>query len=144
QKTGDIRGESHAAGRIGNTYYSLEKYDLAMQFYRRQLTFAYKLEDCHGIAFATCNVATTLIRLARYSEVPDLLNLSLRIYTGIGDHEGEAYVMRSFSDLYKSLNQYDKAITYCDKALSIATRLGISLEAEYRQLKTTLIQSIEN
>ncbi len=80
----------------------------------------------------------TLILLKRYSESLEFLDSSIKVCRTIGVRSIEAYALKHLALLHLILGEGTLAFQYCDRALSIATELGIPLAKECQELKEQL------
>ena len=93
-----------------------------------------------GQATALCNWGCGLFQLEEYSEAKLYLCRALEISQKIGDRSGEAYAFRNLVAVYQKLGNSLLAHECCDRALSIATELGIPLAKECQELKKQLLR----
>jgi ABC-type phosphate/phosphonate transport system ATPase subunit len=67
---------------------------------------------------------------------------ALKIEQKIGNLHGEATTTYLLATIHHQLGNLDLAHEYCDRALSIATELGIPLAKECQELKEKLLNDI--
>jgi tetratricopeptide (TPR) repeat protein len=138
QEIGDRRGEGEALGNIGLAYQSLGGYDRAISCYKQQLQIAREIGYILSQGEALCNLGNTLIQVENYVEALDYFQKSLNIFRNIGSRPNEAEAMKSLAEVHQHLGHLDVAIEFSDRALAIATELGIPLANECQKLKDTL------
>ena len=141
-----MKAEGESLGNLGIAYHNLGDYSKAIEHYQRRLDIAWELQQ--------------------YSEALEYLDLALEIFSEIKDIPGQEWTLISKGVVYRELGEYTKAIEcnqqhlaivdlnqaklycklgdrtlaleYCDRALSIATELGIPLAKECQELKEKL------
>ena len=65
--------------------------------------------------------------------------IALKILRGIGARDIEASVLKNLAKTYYTLGELTLGLEYCDRALSIATELGIPSAQECQELKEKLL-----
>ena len=75
------------------------------------------------------------MKLEHYTEAHDILLSSLDIVQKIEARSIEASVLRRLAVLHQVRGDIDIALNLCDRALSIATELGLPFAQECHELK---------
>lgn len=138
REIGNRRGEGNAIGNLGNAYFSLGNYTEAIEFHQQYLAIAREIGDRQGEGIALVNWGHTLIKLEQYSEALMHLQVSLEIFIEIGDRENESFALLRLAELHQKTGAIELARQECDRALAIATELGIPLVKECQELKSQL------
>lgn len=98
-----------------------------------------QLRDPLGESKALYNLGNTLMVLEQYSSAVECLQISLDICREFGNFDTEFCNLTSLATIYSKLKRSDLALEYCNRALSIATELGIPLAKECQELKEELL-----
>ncbi|XP_003387135.1 PREDICTED: tetratricopeptide repeat protein 28 [Amphimedon queenslandica] len=116
-----IEAESYAD--IGNIHMLLKDYQQALDSYSKQLRISKTLEDIFSEALASCGLGEVHFRLGNYGDAIDhhMYDLQLCIDNNILD--GEARALGNIADTYEGMREYQKAVHYREKQLSVADTL---------------------
>jgi len=140
KRIGDRKGEGNAFGGQGIAYGCQGEYDQAIEYHQQHLVIAEEIGDLRGQATALCNLGCGLFQLEQYSKAELYFCRALKISRKIRDRSGEAYAFRNLAGIYQKLGNSLLTLEYCDRALSIATELGIPLAKECQELKEQLLR----
>ncbi len=127
-------------GNLGNIYFALGKYDIAIDYAEQHLIIAEKIGDLHGIGIALTNWGNALFKLGHHLEPLKKFLRASKIFKQIGDLRSEALICYNLAMFQADLGNLPLAIESCDRALSIATELGIPLAKECQELKKKLLR----
>ncbi|MBD2005806.1 MULTISPECIES: tetratricopeptide repeat protein [Cyanophyceae] len=136
---GDPAGEGIALGNLGVVYHCLEKFIRAKSCHSKHLAIAQTIGDNEGKGKAHGNLGNTLIELKEYSKAVENLQAGLEIFRYISACSDEAIILYNLTRLHHKLGDRVLALECCDRALSIATDLGIPLAKECQELKEKLL-----
>jgi tetratricopeptide (TPR) repeat protein len=106
--------------------------------YQQLLAIVCEIGYRQGEGIALVNCGQTLTKLEQYSEAPEHLNRSLEIFRKIGDRANESEALLRLAELHHKTGSIELARQECDRALAIATELGIPLVEECKKLKVEL------
>lgn len=123
-------GEWKALYNLGNTYNQLGECAQAINFYQQTLTVLQTIRyfsDAEEVIIKLINCYCTL---QNYKKAVDFNQHHL------------ALVLAKQAKLYQKLGESNLALEYCDRALSIATDLGIPLAKECEEFKEKLLSGI--
>ncbi|UMB60897.1 tetratricopeptide repeat-containing sensor histidine kinase [Lutibacter sp. A80] len=109
---------------IGNLYYGNEHYDFAERYYNDALEIFTSLKDTLGIATSYTNLANATIDADINSNGVDYYFKSIDLQEALKDYEGVAINFNNIGDYYMTLNMYDEAKFYLNKALEKAIQLN--------------------
>ena len=144
QKINDRYEEGTALGNLGNVYYTLGRYEEAITCHYRYLDIAQEIGDRYSEGTALNNLGMVYSeriignRTNNLEQAIHYLQHSLEIATEIGNRRGEAEALKNLAEAYPQLGNHSLALEYCDRALAIATELGIPLAKECQELKEKL------
>jgi tetratricopeptide (TPR) repeat protein len=127
-------------GNLGNIYFALEKYETAIDYAEQHFIIAEKIGNLQGIGIALTNWGNALFKLGHHLEADQNFLRASEIFKQIGDRRSEALSLYNLATSFQAdLGNLPLAIKYCDRALSIATELGIPLAKECQELKEKLL-----
>ncbi|MCU0549401.1 MAG: tetratricopeptide repeat protein [Leptolyngbya sp. Prado105] len=141
REIGDQQGEGNALGNLGIAYDRLGDYGEAIEFFQQHAAIAGEVGDRRGESIGFVNWGHALVKLGQYSEALPHLQVSLKISQDIGDRDGEAEALLRLAELHQKTGLIGLARQECDRALAIATELGIPLVKECEELKELIISS---
>jgi tetratricopeptide (TPR) repeat protein len=133
------RLECYSLQSIGLVYLEIKSYQNAIDCQKRYLDIASEVKDIYGKAMALRNLAVILKEIQNYPESLEYLKLSLDFFVNVGDLSNEALTSKLLSELFKDMGNKSLAYIYCDRALNIATELGIPLAQDCKELKERLL-----
>jgi tetratricopeptide (TPR) repeat protein len=142
QEINDRHGEGTALLNLGNAYDALEEVNKAVEVYRQSLEIAQEIGAREGEGRALCNLGITVIQLEMHSEALAYLQAAINVVSETGERSTEAIILYSMAELYQKLGHQDMAQESCEKALAIATDLGLPDLEEYQELKEQLLRDI--
>ncbi|MBD1935217.1 MULTISPECIES: tetratricopeptide repeat protein [Cyanophyceae] len=111
---------------LGNAYYSLGQYQLAIGYYQQSLATTRKIGERKGEANSLIGLGNAYDSLGQYQLAIDYYQQSLAIFPKIGDRNGEAKSLANLGNAYDSLGQYQLAIGYYQQSLAIFREIGQS------------------
>ncbi|AFZ05163.1 Tetratricopeptide TPR_2 repeat-containing protein [Oscillatoria nigro-viridis PCC 7112] len=126
-------------GNIGTIYFALEIYHTAIDYAEQHFTIAEKIGDLVGIGIALTNWGNALFKLGHHLEAEKKFLRASEIFKQNSDRRSEALIFYNWASFQADLGNIPLAIEYCDRALSIATELGIPLAKECQERKEQLL-----
>jgi len=130
----DTSGEARALGNLGVVYGYLEDYQRAINYHHRHLNITRKIDEQHGEAIALGNLGKIQMKLRQYKDALENSLAGLEISQKIGSKSLEAEALKNLAELHQAMGEVEGAQQYCQKALVLATELGIPLKAECEAL----------
>jgi len=134
KEIGDRLGESIALVNMARTYNKLDQLEQALHFNQQALAIKQEIGDRLGKGIAL-NIRGDIQR--KLKQYPDSLantQAALKIFQDIGDRANEAEALLNLAKLHYDTNDTTQALQLCQKALAIASELGIPLKAECETL----------
>ncbi|MBL1179319.1 tetratricopeptide repeat protein [Pantanalinema sp. GBBB05] len=138
REVGDRQGEGSALGGLGLAYDSLGDYPRAIEYHKQHLTIARAIGARQGEGNSLVNWGSTLIKLEQYLEAKQYLQISLKIFRELGERDGETEALLRLGELYYKIGELGLAQNFCDRALTLASELGIPLVNECEALQAQL------
>jgi len=138
-KTNNQESIGSTLGNIGNIYFALQKYDTAIHYSEQHFTIAEKIGNLEGIGIALTNWGNELFKLGHHLEADQNFLRASEIFKQIGARRSEALSLYNLAMFQADLGNLRLALEYCDRALSIATELGIPLAKHCHELKEQLL-----
>ncbi|UBF24465.1 tetratricopeptide repeat protein [Kovacikia minuta CCNUW1] len=135
RETDSRGGEAWTLEDLGEVYKDLGDYSQAIEYYQQSLTIAREIGNSLREGTALFNWGAILLKLEQYSEAQQPLQLSLNIFKSLDDLEGEADALLRLGELHYKTGQLDQAREFCDRALALATELGVPLVKECEELQ---------
>jgi DNA-binding SARP family transcriptional activator len=120
----DRDGESRTWNVLGNAYGDLQRFDDALDCYRRAAEIRAGLDDlgCGGIILH--NLGITCLELERFDEALGHLHRALEVRRTIGDRYGEGCTLSALGDAHSRLHQFTAATLCLHRALRIRSDQG--------------------
>ncbi|MBD1942704.1 tetratricopeptide repeat protein [Coleofasciculus sp. FACHB-712] len=109
---------------LGNAYYSLGQYQLAIDYLQQSLVIAREIGDRNGQAKSLGNLGNAYYSLGKYQLAIDYHQQSIAIKREIGDRNGEAKSLSNLGNAYYSLGKYQLAIDYHQQSIAIKREIG--------------------
>ena len=117
---------ANALNNIGNTYYTIEKYDKALFYLEKSLPISQEFKFNNLIAITSFNIGKTYVRLNRVNEGIMLLKKSLYISQNITKNpREEVWALCELGKAFNLQNQPLKAVTLLDRAVKISDSISI-------------------
>lgn len=113
-------------GELGNIAIQEEAYDLALGYFNSALNIQDKVDNKDYESSIFCSIGTIYYKRDKnYSKALDFYYRALAIANKLGSQSSKATIELSIGFAYNDLEEYEKAIHWCEKSL---TRTSISLE----------------
>lgn len=107
---------------LGNVYYNLENYELAIQYYNyaKNILLHQPLHDIPTLSIIINNLGSTHYRKGNYSKAIEYFQEALRLNNSIQtDYYNLSMFLNNIGGIYTMLNELDSAGSYYEKSLSI-------------------------
>ncbi|XP_075990512.1 G-protein-signaling modulator pins isoform X2 [Anticarsia gemmatalis] len=98
--TDDLRTLSAIYSQLGNAYFYLGDYNMAMQYHKHDLTLARTMNDKLGEAKASGNLGNTLKVMGKFSEAIQCCKRHLEISRALGDKLSEGRALYNLGNVY--------------------------------------------
>jgi two-component system, sensor histidine kinase and response regulator len=119
----DQYGSALAYHWLGNSYYALSAFELALENYLRAYSIREAIQDKKGMSFTLSNIGNVYSDQLDYDKALDYNLKSLALKKEIGDQRSIATSYNNLGNVYSGLRQYDEAMKYYNDALAIFTAL---------------------
>ena len=139
RQIGEKAAEEGALVNLANAYSEQGNYNQAVDNYHQALAISQQLGDRWGEGNIRSNLGETLIKLERYQDAFASLCSALEIAQAIGSRSIEAHTLQHLAVLHQTIGDGKQAYDYCDRALKLATDIGIPLVRECQDLKERLL-----
>lgn len=137
----DIKGESFSINNIANHYTKMEKYEDALEYFKKSynLKLIVLKTDSSAVAYENAaisqnGIANCYFNLSRYNEAIEGYLNSISLFTkanSVTGFKGIRELYGSIGDCYEKMSNYSDAINYYEKKLESNRNLGDQLgEAE--------------
>lgn len=130
----DRRGEGVALHNLGRTYYSLGRYDKAIEYDERALAIRRELKDRAGEGVSMQSLGLTYLTMRRFEKVFEYYEQALAIKREMKDREAEGWVLHDLGVAYGFLSRAEEAIASREQALAVfrevKDRLGEAIVLE--------------
>ncbi|XP_035439369.1 G-protein-signaling modulator 2 [Spodoptera frugiperda] len=98
--TDDLRTLSAIYSQLGNAYFYLGDYNMAMQYHKHDLTLARTMNDKLGEAKASGNLGNTLKVMGKFTEAIQCCKRHLEISRSLGDKLSEGRALYNLGNVY--------------------------------------------
>lgn len=98
--TDDLRTLSAIYSQLGNAYFYLGDYNMAMQYHKHDLTLARTMNDKLGEAKASGNLGNTLKVMGKFAEAIQCCKRHLEISRALGDKLSEGRALYNLGNVY--------------------------------------------
>ncbi|WP_315817688.1 tetratricopeptide repeat protein [Paraflavitalea speifideaquila] len=116
-------GEYKYLNLYGNTFLIQGNYDSSLFYQQSALTLAQQMNDSLKMGISLFNIGINYRERASYEKAIEYCLLGRRIIDRLGNDRIEMQVDDALQLLYYGRAQYDEAITYGEKAVSLARKL---------------------
>jgi len=115
----DRLGEGQSIGNLGIAYYSLGKYDKAIEFHLQRLAIAREIKDRLGEGQSIGNLGIAYYSLGKYDKAIEFHLQSLVIAREIKDRDGERGWLNNLGVTFKNLKQPELAILFYKQSVNV-------------------------
>jgi tetratricopeptide (TPR) repeat protein len=132
----NTEGMSYCYNNLGIIYEQSAEFDKANEYYEKSLELKQNSKDLQGLATSLMNLGNVYKFLGNHVKAEEYYSKALDISINIHDFQGEAFAIGSIAALKLELNDYNTAISYALRSLSIANTLDLknAIKESYRQL----------
>ncbi len=123
-KSHSIAGEASSQLHIGNSFYMQVLDDSAKLYYSRALRSFQILGDSNGIAICYSNLSRVMLEKDNVKLAIEYADKTLATIKDGGYRRIETATLQQLGDIYLELEQYDKSLSYVEKALLIAREIN--------------------
>lgn len=128
EAVGNDDGISNIWNNIGESYYELDLFNEAYDYYNKSLNKFRELNDSLGLAISTYNVGRVLKSLGQLEKAKKFINEAKELSEAIGDKEGIPYALNDLGEIYIKEGKLDEALTTLAEALDKCEELKDVLE----------------
>jgi len=141
----DVSGKLWVLGCLGNSNSALKKYDQAVDYYKERLILSRSTGNKIQEIDTLLKIGITLRKNENYSKSLQYLQIALDTFSDDNyNTELRSKAFKALAETYQRLDQYQLALKYCDRALTIAIELGIPLAQDCQKLKEGLLYDQSN
>ncbi|XP_018549533.2 G-protein-signaling modulator 2 isoform X2 [Lates calcarifer] len=124
KELGDRAAQGRTYGNLGNTYYLLGDFEIAVAAHEKRLLIAKEFGDKSAERRAHCNLGNAHIFLSQFEVAAGHYKRTLQLARLLKDRAVEAQACYSLGNTYTLLQDYERAIDYHLKHLVIAQDLN--------------------
>lgn len=117
QHLNNQRGVAGALNNIGESYYELDLYNEAYDYYNQALNKSKKINDSLGTAVALYNVGKVLKATGQLSQAEKMVSEAKELSEKIGDLGGIPYALSDLGEIYLMEGKLDLALETLQEAL---------------------------
>ncbi len=122
---GDKKDIASSYNNIGNAHDLIGDKKRAIENHTRSFQLRQQINDTSGMARSYLNIASAYIDIPDYYKVIDFGFKSVQLYEAIGERSSFlASALNNIGIAYERLKEFEKAMNYYQKALSIQKELG--------------------
>ena len=116
--------------KIALCYYSLDKYNETIEWFKKTLDLQKESGDLENVANTLNNIGLNYKILGKYDQAIEYYKEAIAIDEQLGNKSGIAKTCNNIGMVYRSWSEYDQAIEYFEKSLrlknELADRQGVS------------------
>ncbi|MEP2774173.1 MAG: tetratricopeptide repeat-containing sensor histidine kinase [Fulvivirga sp.] len=128
EEIGDKTGVARSYNNIGESYFELDLYNEAYDYYNRSLNLSIENGDAKSTAISTYNVGRVLKEMGQLEKAKRFILDAKKLSTDIDDLGGIPYTLNDLGEIYILEGRYDLALETLNEALSKAMELQDALE----------------
>jgi len=110
-------GIAGSLNNIGESYYELDLFGEAYDYYNRSLNMSADMDDSLGMAIATYNVGKVLKAMGQLEKAKDFIIEAKRLSEVIDDYEGIPYALNDLGEVYFLEGKLNLALDVLQEAL---------------------------
>jgi tetratricopeptide (TPR) repeat protein len=114
-------------GNIAATYNIMGQMENAAIFYQCQLEQAKELNDSLALALCYMSLGNFSLNQSKLNEARQYFESALFIYQKVESKSNEMWVYGGLSEVFLQLHQYDKALNYNARAMSLSKELNLQV-----------------
>ncbi len=124
RQEGNRLGEANALSGIGDVYYNLGEYPLALKAYGQAWELYQRLGDRKGGATVLNNIGAIYDAQRQYPEALKFYEQALKLRREARDLAGEGITLNNLAGVYLNQGDYDKALKEYNAALKVRWLMG--------------------
>lgn len=128
-QNGDLYHEGYSAFILSKAYWVKANYRLSTEYGFKALKVFQNSRFKKEYGNSLMALARTLVELGNFNKANELLKMSEDVARAIGDDRLLAEFFRERSYYLAEMNQFDSALVYTDRGLTLFEKLGDSLDA---------------
>jgi tetratricopeptide (TPR) repeat protein len=137
EQTGDTSGMANSYNNIGEVYSKQENYNAALKNHLAALKIMESFSDLRGVILSYNNIGSDYSALGRYEEAIECLNKGLELAGQLNYKEIVKDIYYSFSDVYRRLRDFEKALDYQSRYVGLKDSLSNeSIGRQMAEMKT--------
>ncbi len=118
--------ETIALANIGNVYYTLGRFDKALEFLSQALSNSEEMNDSAGMAPSFNNIGNIYLSLKDWNTAIDFYTKAEKIHLKLGEKQKLSTVYNNIGEAYLGLNKIPEALKYNQLSLDIANKTNDS------------------
>ncbi|MEG3845404.1 tetratricopeptide repeat protein [Microcoleus sp. herbarium19] len=95
---------------LGNSYFSLGKYDLSIEFHQKRLILSQAEQDLEGCGTALGNLGIVYYTLGNYAKAIEYQTKSLEIARSLNNRQSEGAAIGNLGVILDSLGDYERGV----------------------------------
>ncbi len=119
----NLTNESRLMNNIANNYGELKQLELAIEYYKKSLTFKKQMLDSGSYSITLNNMALTYSTLQYYDSAYSVLKEALQIDLLLRDKVSAAYSYGSLGEIFLNEGKSDSATYYLEQSLSFFNKI---------------------
>ncbi len=114
-----IKGKARASLAIGNIYHGMNKFDKALEYYKKTLKNASLIQNKRGIGIAYGNIGLAYLEMHRDEPAIENLMISNEILYELKDYMNLANNYMDLAIIYARKGNSEKSLYYADKGIEL-------------------------
>lgn len=135
---------SIAIGCIGSVYQGKGDYVKAMELFEKDLKLCEELGDKQGTAIALGLIGEQLSIEGKFHKAIEYLQKNLMLCEQLGYQKGIAKAVNTLGDIFYHLKQYDRSISFYDRAIDVTRKINNRLVLGYSLVEKGIVLEIQN
>jgi len=135
REVGNRRSEGSALGELGNAYFLLGQYDLAIKNHEESLAIKTEIKDERSVGNTLGNLGVAYSALGKTNKAIEFYEKHLKIARKVGDRRGEVNALFNISQAQDKLGNHIQAITCAKTIFNIIEQAKSPLITEIRVTK---------
>ncbi|WP_037870705.1 AfsR/SARP family transcriptional regulator [Streptomyces sp. NRRL S-813] len=120
----DRKGEAWSLGGVADALTQMNRFDEAIDHYRRQMALYRELGDSDGKGRCMVSLGNAYLQVGQLDKAVEYSRRALAINRGIGSAWGEGIALNNLGDAYQRLGRFDEANDCLEQALTITRITG--------------------
>ena len=118
------KGKAELLRTIGSVYYYMNDYDNAIDYYNFAMNICEKMNDLEGLALNYYNIGLCYREQSKIYCALNAEQQALSIWKQLGNTDNIIRAHRTIIGLYKSIDEFELAISYTEEAINLAIENG--------------------